>query len=102
MMKDLQKAKLLSPDPSSSTCLRSLLLEKEHVVQQVFIFEPFSTQLSRVSFIGFPVENIRVVIMDSGSRAVDSSEVDMSYNIREDSSEVAMKKSVRLTIYTCL
>ncbi|GJU60364.1 glutathione S-transferase L3-like protein [Tanacetum coccineum] len=34
MVKDLQKAKLLSPDPSSSTCLRSLLLEKEHVVQQ--------------------------------------------------------------------
>ncbi|GKE37164.1 hypothetical protein Tco_1460569, partial [Tanacetum coccineum] len=27
------------------------------------------------SFIGFPIENIRVVIMDSGSRAVDSSEV---------------------------
>ncbi|GJU71077.1 hypothetical protein Tco_1262482 [Tanacetum coccineum] len=36
------------------------------------------------SFIGFLVENVHVVIMDGASRAVDSSELAMSYNIRED------------------
>ncbi|GKA14633.1 hypothetical protein Tco_0694279 [Tanacetum coccineum] len=40
--------------------------------------------ISEGSFIGFPVENIRVVIMDGASRAVDLSKLAMSYNIRED------------------
>ncbi|GJV88409.1 hypothetical protein Tco_1532347 [Tanacetum coccineum] len=43
----------------------------------------------RGSFIGFIVENICVVIMDGASRAVDLSELAMSYNIREDLSLIA-------------
>ncbi|GKA95460.1 phosphatidylinositol 3-kinase, root isoform, partial [Tanacetum coccineum] len=43
----------------------------------------------RGSFIGFPVENIRVVIIDGASRAVDLSKLAMSYNIREDLSLIA-------------
>ncbi|PWA45404.1 Kinesin, motor domain-containing protein [Artemisia annua] len=41
LVKDLQKevtrlkAELLSPEPSSSKCLRSLLREKEHIIQQM-------------------------------------------------------------------
>nr|GEY29830.1 elongation factor G, mitochondrial-like [Tanacetum cinerariifolium] len=35
------------------------------------------------SFIGFPVKNVLVVIMDGASRVVDSSELAMSYNICE-------------------
>ncbi|GKC55879.1 hypothetical protein Tco_1083477 [Tanacetum coccineum] len=45
MVKDLQKAELLSPDPSSSKCLMSLLLEKEYVIQQM---EKEMNELKRV------------------------------------------------------
>lgn len=44
LVKQLQKevarleAELRSPDPSSSSCFRSLLMEKDLKIQQVYIF----------------------------------------------------------------